>query len=70
MNFALNLFPYRVCGRSFRRAAGWMRMKITHMMSGCYARICFKQGEGQRYDIQSTTSTHICMVNLGQGDNI
>ena len=70
MNFALNLFPYRVCVRSFRRAAGWLRIKITHMMSGCCARICFKQGEGQRYDIQSTTSTHICMANLGQGDNI
>ena len=68
MNFALNLFLYSVCGHSFRRAAGWLRIKITHMISEWCARICSKQDDVQRYDIQSTRS-HICMANLGQGGN-
>ena len=39
LNFALNLFLYSVCGRSFRKAAVWLKNKVVHRMSDFSNRI-------------------------------
>ena len=68
MNFALNLFLYSVCGHNFRRGAGRLRIKISHMISDWCTRICCNQDEVQRSDVKSSRSL-IHMTNLGQRSN-
>lgn len=62
LNFALNLFLYSVCGRSFRKAAIWLKNKIVHRVRDRVNRTMFRRASNNPRYGNGSNATRVHLV--------